>query len=298
MRNVNGQWRARSFTWGWLDGQGFGNPVHYYQGIRAAGVGVPAGLIRKAKHLDAEEDTYHHALSITLDETALTQGLKHDDNPKNKSVWGGYTWPATSADWDPTQNSGEIPMGSRMMLPPDFDVDALPSRELLKIARTMKIYGAYVVDRNGVRTMTIEVANEPNFAYELGDQPFHTPGNTYDQDLADYNARGLPTALDEIRKGLRVVESSDGYRTASGQVINPMPGREVPLMSLRGPWTTGRGAQAPVYDTLNQRIVFPQANVIATKPSHGERNRANGGEVWWAALKPGERLRLSVGAAG
>ena len=45
-------------------------------------------------------------------------------------------------------NSGQTPEGALLMLPQSFDIDKTRNATLKKVAKTLKTYGAYVVDRN------------------------------------------------------------------------------------------------------------------------------------------------------
>ena len=60
-----------------------------------------------------------------------------------------YVFPATAADGNAaTTNTGRIPEGALMMLPYNFDVSQIANPAVRKVAQTLKVYGAYVVDRN------------------------------------------------------------------------------------------------------------------------------------------------------
>ena len=110
LKQVNGQWRAALYSWSKLSGNGWGDPAHYYQGARAVGIPASAGLIRKDELKDGLP-TFPHALAMSLTFNALSDGVT---NP-------AYVFPATSADNSASANTGAIPQGALLMLPPSFD---------------------------------------------------------------------------------------------------------------------------------------------------------------------------------
>lgn len=135
LRNVGGVWRAQQYTWTALDGSGFGTPDEYFQGLRTAGVVTMAGLIRTSEIADGLPSD-RHALAMSMTFNALAA------NP-------AYAFPATAADSNAASlNSGQIPEGALMMLPATFDLSVIKDPKLLKIARTLQTFGAYVVDAN------------------------------------------------------------------------------------------------------------------------------------------------------
>src|SRR6266702_837288 len=133
LKLINGTWAAASYAWTALNGTGWGDPAHYSQGARAAGVAPSAGIIRKGEAFNGDT-LYRHALCLSLDHTAM------------KSP---YVFPATAQDSNGASvYTGQIPMGSLMMLPPDFATSTITSVDLRKVAETLKVYGARVVDTN------------------------------------------------------------------------------------------------------------------------------------------------------
>jgi len=147
---VDGKWSASLYSWTRIDGRGWGDPGHYYQGARAAGVPSMGGLIRKHEVNDGKP-FYEHALAISLDYSSL------GTSPT-------YVYPATSADHDAAlRNKGQIPEGALLMLPPDFDENKITNLALRKVVCTLKLYGGYVVDRNIGTPYVIYVENGSGF---------------------------------------------------------------------------------------------------------------------------------------
>lgn len=112
LKNVDGQWRAQQYAWTRLDGRGWGEPGHYFQGARAAAVPTMGGLIR-TREVNDGDSVYRHALAMSLTFNALSTGPT-------------YIFPATSADGGAEKtNSGQIPEGALLMLPPDYDLSLI-----------------------------------------------------------------------------------------------------------------------------------------------------------------------------
>lgn len=283
-----GTWRTTQVATGDLQGTGFGDPAHFVRGAPASGAENIAGLIRKSEHEDKDAPMYPHALHSTLDASALLNG---------KSLGGdqwtvAYIWPATSGDGYGPSNTGQIPEGARLMLPSDYPVDQLKSAELRKLARTLQTYGTYVLDRNEGTPITFSASTD--FTYELGDTPYHQEGRTPQQDYDAFIATGVPDQLEDIRRSLRMMTGNEGYRTADREVIQPKPGFDVNLLSLRGDWQK-QGGEGPVgvFNALNQRLEFTGGNVIQTQTLNTDWQM-----VEWAELKPNEPVRLTVTAEG
>lgn len=275
----DGTWHAKQASWSRIDGQGFANPAHYFQGARATGTDNLIGLLRPEEYGDGAP-MYYHALASTLDGTGLAPG-------KTPGTVG-YVWPATSGDgWGATP-TGKIPEGARMFLPKDFPVDSLKSVQLRKIARTLQVYGTYIVDRNFGTPITFDAANVPGWRFELGDTPYDNPDLDDAGDWAAYEASGVPQQLDDIRKALRMMTSNRGYTTGGGKHINPRPGQRVNLLSMRGPWTMTAGhGEAGTFNTSTQRVEFTTAGITQQRTGRWQR-------VDWALLQPGERVKLQV----
>lgn len=240
LTQVNGQWRAAQYTWTALDGRGFGTPAQYQQGSRATGVPASAGLIR-TREIDDGLPSYRHALAMSLTFNALAKSPT-------------YTFPATNADGDAaTANSGSIPEGALLMLPASFDLSPIKDARLLKIARTLQSFGAYVVDRNYGTPYVIYVENGSNF---------NLMPTGWDSEVA--------SELDLIRTGLRQVVATTQWVDANGAVFTPE--HRLNLLSMRGYWWMAQGSAPGVFDTQQQAVVFPSNGVQTVQANAGNRS--------------------------
>lgn len=279
LRFIDGQWRADQYAWTRLDGRGWGEPGHYFQGARAAAVPTMGGLVR-AKEIDDGDELFRHALAMSLAHTGL-------------SADPAYIFPATSADTGARSNTGQIPQGALMMLPPDFDVSPIEDPLLRKVARTLKVYGAYVVDRNVETPFVIYVEMGANKSpMKRGWHP------------------AFAAQLDRVRGALRQVTAVERWVDGNGRPMS----MEAPQnqMSLRGPWRRG-GAEATamkaagagpnadagrppgVYDTRRQAVVFPPGEGIAVQINDSGRSLQ---PVTWAKPEAGKRYKLTATATG
>lgn len=286
LKQVDGKWCASMYTWMPLGGTGWGDPAHYYQGARATGVPASAGLIRRHE-IDDGKPTYMHALAMSLTYNAL-------------SASPAYIYPATSAD-TPTSipNTGAIPEGARMMLPPDYDTTKIANPKIRKIAETLKLYGAYVVDRN---------TGTPFYIYSEILPPVvpAPPPPVWDSAGA--------AELERIRMALRQVISATSWIDGNGvtlvrptiaakagnfalsnnatpAVLGLTPPSGMNLLSMRGPWTVNyrKPTTVPgVYNSWTQTMDFP-ASPVRTYMSNG--NGTGFSHVAWA--KMGGPMRLT-----
>lgn len=223
--NAAGQFTAKQYSWSPLNGTGFGTGAHYSQGARAAGVATCAGMIRKHEINDGKP-MYEHALACSMDYTGLS------NNPP-------FISPATMSDWDYQYNTGGIPEGALIMLPPSYDTSRLDRwPHVKKVAETLKVFGARVVDRNEYTPYYIYVENYAGWQL--------TP--TWDN--------ALVAELEYIRTELRQVVSQDGF--LAGQEDEEVTVEN--MLSLRGNWVAG--ASYNLYDSLAQGIRVP---VVAAK---------------------------------
>ncbi|UOD30495.1 Atrophin-1 multi-domain protein [Massilia violaceinigra] len=260
-KNSEGKWIATRVSWTPLNGSGWGTPSHHYQGGRAAGPAPAGGLIRKDEVNDGKA-TYDHALSMSLDFTGLSAEPNH------------YVYPATAADTTiaARPNTGEIPEGALVMLPPTFDTSKITDPKLLKVVRTLMKYGAYVVDRNEDTPFAIYV--------EIG-----APWSAMPRDQ-----------LRLIRPALRRVVSHSGHIAGNGRPR--VPETNVNLLSMRGVWTKIQGV-GPLgfFDTFTQSL---QWTAPTTNYDMIQRNFSNGGlgRVMYGAPKAGHRYKFSVESTG
>jgi hypothetical protein len=263
LRRIDGRWCAAQYAWTRLDGRGWGDPAHYFQGARAAAVPTTAGLIRKHEVADGLP-MYSHALALSLTFNALS--------PKPS-----YIFPATSGDSGADKsNSGQIPEGALLMLPDTFDAGSIANADLRKVVQTLKIYGAYVVDRN-----------------------HGTPFGIYVETGAGYNLhRGgwsnvVAADLDRIRQALRQVVSAGGWIDGNGKRF--VPERNLNLLSMRGPWRNGTVVTPGAFDSWAQAVVFPPSpnRVLLDNVSGRGMNT-----VHWGIPEAGARYRLTANCIG
>ncbi len=261
LKFVDGRWRTTQYTWCPLDGRGWGEPGHYFQGSRATGVPPTAGLIRSFE-VDDGQPSYRHALAMSMAANGLSA------NPD-------YVFPATSADIDAAKNNhGAFPEGTLMMLPPDFDVGSIKDPKLAKVVRTLQSRGAYVVDENSGTPFAIYVEIGSNFSL--------MPHGGWDAEIA--------AELDRIRAGLRAVVSVGTWLDAHDRPFTPE--RNLNLLSMRGPWYVPGGGEGGTFDTWQQAVVFPEGH--PTSQLNGSDRTMQ--PVHWAVPKAGQRYRLKVTA--
>lgn len=263
LKKVNGQWVAAQYAWAGIEGRGWGDPAHYFQGSRAAGVPTSAGLMRKHEINDGEA-VYHHALAMSLTFNALAA------NPN-------FIYPATSGDSVvQTPNTGMIPEGALMMLPPSYDTSKIASPALRKVADTLKLHGAYVVDRNYGTPFTIYVENGADFKMST---------SSWDNAVA--------AELDRIRAGLRQVISAKTWMDGNNQAM--VPEKVFNRLSMRGPWQAQTGPLLGVFDTLAQAVVFPATSTRVTQVNYSGRGL---NKISWSSPKVGSIQRLTASAKG
>ena len=108
------------------------------------------------------------------------------------------------------------------MLPAGFDTSTIGNVKLRKVAETLKVYGAYVVDRNFGTPFVIYVENGSNFSLH---------GNKWDNAVA--------RDLDRIRAALRQVVKTNGWLDGDGKPMEME--RRLNLLSMRGAWKLNSG---------------------------------------------------------
>ncbi|MET0264237.1 MAG: Atrophin-1 multi-domain protein [Duganella sp.] len=265
LRNTGGRWTAAMYSWTRIDGIGWGDAVHWSQGARAAGVPPSGGLIRKHEVNDGASH-YKHALAMSLPSQTLANGISSPS----------YIYPATTADTHAASHTGGIPLGARLALPPSFDITAVRSAALRKIANTLKIYGAFVVDTNYDTAFSIYVENGAGF---------NLMPNGWDTAVVD--------DLELIRSALRQVVGAAQWVDGNGKTKRPpeLPG----LVSMRGSWaTTGSTSIGPgKFQTWDQAIVFPD-----TKNRISQTNYTNLSKVSWGKPAVGASMRFKSEATG
>ena len=269
LKLVDGKWRAAQHAWSPLAGRGWGDPAHYFQGARAAGVSTIGGLIR-IHEVDDGKSLYEHALAMSM----AKEGLKA--NP-------AYIYPATSADNNAAStNTGEIPEGALMMLPPDYKM-TYSNPLLQKVVETLKVYGARVVDRNEGTPFAIYVENGARWPIWI---------NNPTADNAMYNE------MENMRKHMRQVISANSYVDGNGNPTTANVPGNFNILSMRGPWTSTVAGAAPApYNSLTQSIEFP------SKPTYVEQSNGNStgisGGVSWGKPVAGATYKVTaIGTGG
>jgi hypothetical protein len=264
LQKVNGKWTASMYAWSAVDGKGWGDGAHWSQGARASGVPSSGGLIRQHE-INDNKWNYEHALAMSLPAHTLGNGVSAP----------AYTYPATTADGSAASNTGAIPLGALIMLPPSFNTATITNIRLRKIAETLKLYGAYVVDRNYDTPFAIFVESGTNFTL----MP-----NGWDGKVV--------TDLEAIRAALRQVVGAESWVAGDGKARRDAgPG---PMLSMRGVWQYPTGGLAPgLFDTWQQAVSFPYTTKKIT-----QINYANLSKVSWGRPAPGASVRFTSAAAG
>jgi hypothetical protein len=273
LRQVGGKWTAVLYSWSPIKGRGFGDPAHYYQGARAAGVPTSAGVIRLAEINDGKA-TYMHALAMSLTYNALASG-NTADNP-------AFIFPATSADYDASANTGTIPEGALLMLPSTYDTSKISNPNLKKIADTLKLYGAYVVDRNYGTPYVIYVENAPPAM--VNPPTFNLMPNGWDNNIA--------AQLDDIRANLRQVIGAKSWVDGNNQTT-VRSAANFNNISMRGPWQLNGGTQLGNFDTWTQTLNFPATSTTIYQSTVGGLS-----SVYWSKPAVGSTQLITVKATG
>lgn len=254
---------AGGYYWARLDGSGWGDPAHFQKGERSVGVPTIGGLIRTAELSDGKT-MFNHALACSMPRTTVA----------------AYQWPATRDDRPGISYSGAMKMGSRMMLPSNFDTTGFSSI-MKKIAETLRAgtgYGAFLVDI---------VENCPIAFYcEIGSN----------LTIDDTSSAADKSALRAIQAALRPMASCASYKDALGETF-PVPSQKVGinLLSNRGDWLDTRNwtAVPNAFSSALQAIVIP-----STYAGIALENYAIG--IWletipqWALPTPGSTMKVSV----
>lgn len=187
-----------------------------------------------------------------------------------------YVYPATSADGSASINTGTIPEGSLLMLPPEFNDSAITHPMLKRIVATLKTHGAYIVDRNTGTPFVIYVENGSNFKL----MP-----NGWD-----------PVVIEQLRltrAGLRRVTSAESWIDGDGNVKAEPEAQNI--LSMRGGWFKQEGPELGVFDTLRQEVVF---RATPQRITQANTNYTGFTKVSWALPAVGQRMRFSSVATG
>lgn len=259
-KDDKGRWTAAMYAWTRLNGRGWAEPGHYYQGARATAVPPLAGLIRKHEVNDGKP-MYQHALALSLTYNGLSGSIP-------------YVFPATSADGTWKQNTGKIPQGALLMLPETFDTGTIEDPALRKVAETLKVYGAYVIDRNVGTPFYIYVENGAQF-------DLHKP---------QWNSKAA-SGLKKIQRELRQVVSVAGWIDGNGQAFTPR--ESLNMASMRGNWVKLSGPGSARYDTWSQSMVM--TGVDPTTVFQNQSNRMFN-STKWGTMRAGKRYALRIQA--
>ena len=256
LRTNNGRWEAASFAWMPLNGSGWPDPAHYYQGVRAVSTPVTAGIIRKHEGCQSS-DPIMHALALSLPRESLSSA-----NP--------YVFPATTSDFNYKLNKGNVPEGSLLMLPNSFDSTSVENKLLSKVIEALKVYGAYVVDRNDSTSFAIYVENGSNI-----------------EDSCKWSNSRYSKILDDIRRNLRVVKGADVVLDAKGRQVSI--NKNLNLLSFRGPWYKTNQSSNWLFQTFTQKLELKtnKPNEIFTSTSNSLLKVVN-----WAIPNVGDQYEL------
>ncbi|MGY4626714.1 hypothetical protein [Bradyrhizobium sp. USDA 4486] len=263
-------WRASKYTVTSIDGTGWGSPA-CPDGPRASGTPSTSGLLRAH---ELGRDVVPHALAVAAHANVFRSGP---------------IFPATLEDRDGGNHySGRFAMGTLFMLPPDFDAEQLNWPNTRAIARTLKLYGARLID---------QTQNTFSFGGEM-DGGWSPPDwrRTWAQDLT------------KMRDSLRPVVSVSRWLDANGVEFAPKSWEQMNLLSMRGPWTkTEGGANIDAgYETSSKMFLFPELTApLAYRKSILVRNdRARDpwfqwtGGAWYINPLPDHEYRLRVEGFG
>jgi hypothetical protein len=271
LKQVNGLWRARAYAWTTIGGRGWGDPSRYYQGSRAVGVPPMAGIIR-AHEVDDGDDSYNHALAMSLAQEGLA----------GKNGQPTYIYPATRSDlYSATNHTGTIPEGALLMLPADYTM-GIQNPTLQKVVQTLKTFGARVVDENICTPYFIYVETGANFDIFAG--------------VPTGSQQAVRDELQKIRKNLRQVTTAYSYVDGNGQPTTADKPSNFNMLSMRGTWTQPVTYNANTGNLeLAAGAAFEQLNgngwgVSASVP--GETG------VLWAKPLAGAKYRFTVTGTG
>jgi hypothetical protein len=268
-------WRAGKYTVSSVGGSGWGSPAHP-DGPRASGTPSNSGILRVHEIGSA---IVPHALAVAAHSNVLKSGP---------------AYPATLQDQGGAREySGAFPMGTLLMLPPDFDPDKLTWPNARAIARTLKVYGARLIDATS-RTFA--------FAGEIGSQ--------WSQAVDRNNAWQSSWAEDltRIRDRLRPVISASGWLDAEGLAFTPVPWERMNLLSMRGPWAKQGGPEESVsgFETISKLFLFPETQrSIAYEKTVRLRDDAGSNPwfqwmegCWYINPQPGRQYRVKAAGFG
>lgn len=278
---INGRWTAGQHAWSRLDGRGWPDASHGFQGARAVGVPSIAGVIR-LHEFDDGEDHFKHALAMSVEKQGLSGNPQYSANP-------AFVYPATAADaGSNTSHTGGIPQGALMMLPANYQMK-ISNPRLQKVVNTLKLFGARVIDDNG---------DTPFFIYVENDDDTSNPTWA----LSTGNWEEVRRELGRIREELRQVISSSGYVDGNGQPTDADKVGNQNILSMRGPWekASSTTSNAVQFNSDTGTIEFP------ARPANTWQRNGVGtgiastglGPITWATPRAGEKFLLTAIGTG
>lgn len=220
-------WRAAKYTACSVVGTGWGSPERP-DGPRASGTPSSSGILRTH---EVGSDIVPHALAVVAHANVFKSGPIFPATMEDRNGFEGY--------------SGSFPIGTLFMLPPDFEADRLNWPHARTIARTLKVFGARLIDST-IGTF--------GFAGEIG--------SDWSQYVGKYNLWHPSWAEDlaKIRDSLRPLVSASRWLDADGNEFTPLSWEQMNLLSMRGPWARLEGPPGGEgrYETTANLFLFPE----------------------------------------
>jgi hypothetical protein len=268
-------WKAGKYTVSSVRGTGWGSPARP-DGPRASGTPSNSGILRAH---EVESAFVPHVLAIAAHSNVLKSGP---------------AYPATLQDVAGLREySGAFPMGTLFMLPMDFDPDKLSWPNARAIARTLKVYGARLIDAT---SKTFAFAGEIGGRWSQAVDRNHAWQSSWADNLT------------RIRDQLRPVMSTSGWLDAEGVAFTPVPWEQMNLLSMRGPWRQQGGPEESVsgFDTTSDLFLFPETQrSIAFEKTVRSRDDAGSNPwfqwmegSWYTNPQPGRQYRVKAAGFG
>lgn len=269
-------WKATKYNAIHADESGWGTPSQP-DGPRAAGISTAGGLLRSH---EAESLDVRHALAVGAHANVLRSGP---------------VFPATLQDQKGEQDyTGQFPMGTHFMLPPEFDAQSMTSPEARAIAQALKKYGARLVEQTfGAFVFYGEIGGKWS-QIKTSSGAWNPP---WEQDLAT------------MRDALRRVTSVQQWLGADDRPYVPKSWADMNLLSMRGPWNGpgNIGLPGSSYDTLTRLFRFPQSTqtgryrtVIGLRDMTASQSWFSwqNASTWYTNPDPAAAYRLSLKGFG
>jgi len=162
------------------------------------------------------------------------------------------------------------------MLPQDFDTSVIKDATLRKVANTLKVYGAYVVDMNYGTPFVIYV--EIGSGLKIG--------------KGGWNYK-LGQELHLVRENLRMVKAAGGWLDDNGQPFTP--NKNLNLLSMRGPWVASNGKPLGKFVPTQQAVVFQNTDSPVIQSNYSDRSMP---AIDWAKPQKGQRYTLKAVTTG